>query len=171
MTLTSLLKLFKSIFNPITQGNTRLEIYDAALNHLGVDASPNDVAPDELGCMETVDDIYCDATGHYINGSLTQVTISTYQGYQLMSNSRYFTKTDQPLEGDILVYPSGTGNGRLSNGHVFIVGAVGNNDPLNTKLMSNSSATGTFEQNYTRATAEALYEDIGGYTPHFFRAI
>lgn len=171
MNLQQLLKQFPSIFNPITKGNTRLTIYDAALQHIGVDASPNDVAPDELGCMETVDDIYCDATGHYINGTLTQVTISTYQGYQTMLNSKYFTKVDQPLEGDILVYASGTGNGNLSNGHIFIVGEVDNNNPLNTLLMSNDSTTGKFLQNYTRATAKARYETIGGYLPHFFRAL
>lgn len=169
--MQTLLKLFKSWFNPVTQGNTRLTVYAAALAHLGVDASPNDVAPDEYGCMETVDDIYCDATGHYINGTRTQVTISTYQGFQIMGNSKYFTKVDQPLEGDILVYASGTGNGNLSNGHIFIIGAVDNNDRENTQLMSNSSATGTFEQNYTIGTAKARYETIGGYVPHYFRAV
>lgn len=171
--MQTLLSLFKSWFNPITKNNTRLTIYAAALAHLGVDASPNDVAPDELGCMETVDDIYYDASGHYINGTKTQVTISTYQGYQVMSNSSYFTKVDpgHELEGDILIYPSGTGSGGLSNGHIFIVGRVDNNSRENTQLMSNSSATGQFMQNYTIATAKVRYEDIGGYIPHFFRAV
>lgn len=167
--LEKILAYLVSIGAPI-QSN-RLRIYKTALDSLGIDNTPNDIIPDEVGCMEAVDTIHRMALGYYINGKRSGITVSTYQGWRIMRDSALFTAVDRPMEGDILIYPSGTGNGNLSNGHVFICGKVNINEPEQTKLMSNSSASGTFEQNYTVATAKARYETLGGYKGYWFRPV
>lgn len=149
--------------------SNRLKLYNAALQALGKDNTPNDIIPDEVGCAEHVDTIYRKAFGSYMGGR--NITVSTYQAWRVMRDSGDFTAVDKPLEGDILVYPTGTGNGNLSNGHIFICGKVDNNDHNKTQLMSNSSATGKFEQNYTIESAVARYERLGGYKAYWFRVV
>lgn len=81
-----------------------------------------------------------------------------------MLNSPKFARTDTPTRGCILVYPTGTGNGALKNGHIFVVGEK-------NLLMSNSSLTGLFTQNFTKETAKTRYTDIGGFKPYYFKLI
>lgn len=146
-----------------SEASPRKNIYTVALSFLGKDASPNDWAPDEYGCAETVSDILRFA------GVKMPVIISTYLIYHFfLDHQDLFVKIDQPSQGDILVYPTGTGNGNLANGHIFICGE-GSEDDM--KLMSNDSSTGLFKQNYTIKSARARYTGIGGYKPHFFRVI
>lgn len=168
MSLKQLLSLFKSWINPVTQGNNRLTIYACALTFLGKDASPNDVAPDEVGCAETAYDILLAALGKNVGISFT---VSTNTLYNELRASKGYIKTDQPLEGDIWISPTGYGSGALPNGHVAIVGRVDNSNPENTQLMSNSSATGTFEQNYTVKTWKERYVTLGGYPCFIFRKL
>lgn len=167
-TLAQILRLFSSILNPVTQGNNRLIIYAKALKSLGLDASPSDVAPDEVGCAETVCDIVIDALGQKAGISFT---VSTNLLYKQLKASTKWTQVDQPLEGDIVISPSGYGNGNLSNGHTGIVGQIDNSSHDMSLIMSNSSATGTFEQNYTLGAWKARYAQLGGYPVAFFRKI
>lgn len=139
--------------------SSRDKIYKAALAALGTDASPSDLAPDELGCAETVNAIVKKALGYEVGG-----TLSTNLMYKALLTSSKFIKVDQALPGDIIISPTGYGNGKLSNGHVAIAGE-------NDTIMSNSSATGTFESNYTQKTWDARYVTKGGYPKAFFRAI
>lgn len=142
------------------QGNTNREkLFNTALSCLGTDASPNDVAPDEYGCAETVNEVHKKCFGFPIGGEL-----STYKMYAVLKSSPLFTKVDSPLNGDIIISPTGYGNGKLSNGHVGIM-AFGD------KIMSNNSYTGKFEQNYNLATWRARYKDIGNYPVDFFRRV
>lgn len=158
--LRQLIALFKSPVSPVTQGNSRLILFATAVKALGTDASPHDVAPDEYGCAETVWDVL-DSTG--LPNDIP-FTVSTNQLYKGLLASKYFIKVDQPLEGDILISPTGYGNGNLSNGHVGIIGQL-------PAIMSNSSATGKFEENYTLDTWKARYVDIGGYPMAYFRRV
>lgn len=130
-----------------------------AQQHLGSDASPNDVAPDEYACAETVNDIHQYAFGFQIGG-----TVSTALLYSALNVSKYFTRVDNPLPGDIIISPTGYGNGVLPNGHVGIVG------PGNT-IMSNTSANGKFLSNYTLSTWSVRYKQTGGYPVIFFRRV
>lgn len=166
--LASLLALFKSFLNPVTQGNNRLILYAEALKCLGKDASPNDVVPDEVGCAESVSDIIIDAFGIHAGIAFS---VSTYLLYQELSASKGFTRVDVPLEGDIIISPTGFGNGTLPNGHVGIVGQINNTILDSSLIMSNTSATGLFTQNYTIGTWKARYQQIGGYPVVFFRKI
>lgn len=157
--LKYLINLFSSIKNPATGKNNRLILFSAAVKSLGTDASPNDVAPDEYGCAETVNEIHKKAFGFQIGG-----TVSTYNLYSALKNSKLFIKVDQPLEGDVVISPTGYGNGKLKNGHVGIVGG-------SDLIMSNDSATGMFLENYTIDSWRKRYVDTGGYPMHYFRRV
>lgn len=151
-------------FGPITREfiNSKIptmngqHIYQVALNYLGIDASPNDVAPDEYACAETVSDILA-AAGFDIG-----VIVSTYQLYEKLLSGGIFEPVSVPMAGDVIISPTGTGNGTLPNGHTGIMGENG-------LIMSNSSATGNFTQNYTLESWNARYKDIGGFPVYFFR--
>lgn len=154
-------------FGPITQpiflkklsGGNRDIFYRTAVSCLGTDASPNDVAPDEYGCAETVNDVHGKAFGFPIGGS-----VSTHMLYQALQSSTFFTRVDIPAYGDIIISPTGYGSGGLSNGHVGIMYD-------NYRIMSNSSSSGTFEINYNMDSWRKRYVDIGGYPMAFFRRI
>lgn len=133
-------------------------IYATAISCLGVDVTPDDIVSDEYDCADTVTTIVKRALGAFPEGS-----ISTYSMYRSLLTSTSFIRVDTPLEGDILISPTGYGNGKLSNGHVSIMGKEG-------KIMSNSSSTGLFTQNYTLETWRNRYVDIGGYPMMYFRA-
>ncbi len=148
-TIRQLLNLFKNILNPITMGNNRLTLFAVALRVLGTDASPHDVAPDELGCAETIYDILLTAFPFRVGFSFT---VSTYTLYNALRSSKKYIKVDMPLEGDIVISPTGYGSGGLSNGHVGIKGEL-------DKIMSNSSSTGKLEENYTMKTWKERYVD------------
>lgn len=146
------------------QLSPRERLYLLAKASLGVDASPNDVAPDEYGCMETVDDIYFKARGFYINGSKNQPTISTATGRDIMRAGRYFRQVSIPQQGCIIISATGLGsNPNMPNGHVGIMGKFG--------IMSNNSITGKFDEYYTLKTWMARYKLVGGYPVEFFEPI
>ena len=84
--------------------------------------------------------------------------------YKSLNASSLFIKIDRPEEGDIIISPTGFGNGNLPNGHVGIVSKDG-------MVMSNDSATGVFTENYTMDTWKARYRDIGGYPVYYFRRV
>jgi hypothetical protein len=134
------------------------KLHAAALSFIGKDASPNDLAPDELGCAETVNAIYKSVFGAEIGGS-----ISTYRLYAALKTHPNFTKVTKPLAGDIVISPTGYGgkNG-ITNGHCGIVSNNGD-------ILSNDSRTGKFEKNYTIASWSKRYAEKGGYPVHFYR--
>lgn len=137
----------------------RVRLYRKAVYFLGTDASPNDVAPDEYGCAETVNAIHKAEFGVSVGGD-----VSTYRMYRALKNNRSFVKVDDPQPGDIVISPTGYGNGNLSNGHVGIVA-------MNDGIMSNSSVSGKWEKNYTLETWWSRYVERGGYPMAFFRKV
>lgn len=139
--------------------NRREFLYHVAKGCLGIDASPNDIAPDEYGCAETVNAIYFKAFGDYIGGN-----ISTYRMYEALTKSPFFIRVDQPDRGDIIISPTGYGNGNLTNGHVGIMAS-------STDIMSNDSYTGKFEKNFTLKSWRDRYSKVGGYPVVFFRRV
>lgn len=137
----------------------RIELYLQALKHLGTDASPNDVAPDELGCADSVSQILLKTFPGIIKGS-----VSTRELNQQLNSSKHFVRVTKFLPGDIIMSPTGSGNGGLRNGHVGIVGEEEN-------IMSNSSATGKWENNYNLKSWVARYRVMGGYPIFFYRIV
>jgi hypothetical protein len=129
----------------------------AAKAALGTDASPNDLAPDELGCAETVSTLI----GQVLPGF--PVITGTWTLWQRLLSDDRFVLVMTPEPGDIVISPTGTGNGRMS-GHVGIVGEYG-------RIMSNDSRDGTFDQNYDLETWRQRYGINGGFPIHYYRLI
>ncbi|TXG77200.1 peptidoglycan-binding protein [Candidatus Dojkabacteria bacterium] len=136
--------------------------FNTAMSFVGKDVTPRDVINDEVACMETIDTIHYTAFGEYINGK--QITVSTMKALPILLNSPKWKRVYKPEKGAILLYPTGYGNGNLSNGHIFVCDGRGG-------LYSNSSATGIFERNYSDSTAKHRYETIGGFPPYYFKLI
>lgn len=139
---------------PTSQG---IKIYQTALSCIGIDASPNDLASDEFGCAESVSDVIIKA------GFPMPVFLSTRELYGYLD--RNWLQVLSPLAGDVIISPTGYGGSNgITNGHTGIVGFGG-------AVMSNSSATGTFEKNYTLDTWKYRYQTKGNYPVLFFRKI
>lgn len=153
-------ELFKFLvvkFNFGTPSGERL--YRVAKAWLGKDASPADVAPDEYGCAETVNNIVFTAFDEDAGGD-----VSTYRMYRAIRNNKKFAEVKIPVKGDIILSPTGYGNGSIKNGHVGIIGANG-------VVMSNSSVSGLFRENYSIMEWRERYEIKGGYPVYFYRRI
>lgn len=153
-----IIALLKAFFNS-PDFSVRGRFYLGALGALGTDASPNDFAPDELGCAESVNSIHRRVFGFEIGGEL-----STNRMYKVLLNSPLFMGVDRPEAGDLIISPTGYGNGKLPNGHVGICGKDG-------IIMSNDSATGKFVENYTQEEWRRRYAVKGGYPIKYFRKI
>lgn len=151
--------LTRTKLNELISQNKREAIYIEAVSCLNIDVSPEDVVPDEYDCANSVTIIVKNALGSFPEGS-----ISTYFMYRALLASNGFMRVDSPLPGDIIISPTGYGNGKLSNGHVGLVGE-------DEKVMSNSSDTGLFTENYTLKTWKKRYVDIGGYPLVYFRKV
>ena len=139
--------------------NNREKLFFAAQSFIGRDASPNDIAPDEYGCAESVNACHTSAFGFPIGGD-----VSTYRMYSKLKGNPLFVMVDSPLRGDIVIAPSGYGNGKLSAGHVCIAGDNG-------VLMSNNSDTGLFDTKYTMESFKNRYQQLGGYPIYVFRRV
>lgn len=120
-----------------------------------------DVAPiyDEFGCAEAVNAIVTEALGHPVGGD-----VSTYRMYKELRSSNKFKLIYTPIGGDIILSPTGYGNGNITNGHVGIF-ADGN------QIFSNDSASGNFVRNYTLKEWRGRYEKGGGFPVLFYRVI
>lgn len=137
-------------------------LHQAALSFLGKDASPQDHAPDELGCVDSFQQVYKAAFG-----SAFSTTLSTAQLYKDFSRSTRVLNV--PLQaakaGDIILCPTGHGtNPAMPHGHVGIIGEAGT-------VMSNDSATGKWMQNYSVLTWTKYFGVKGGYPVFIFRPI
>ncbi len=124
---------------------------------VGIDVSPNDVAPDELGCAESVT---------YLLSLLTTFPTETFTGYlkdRLLAREWYDIKGDTPKPGDIVLSPTPYA-GSSNVGHVGIVGK-------NKTIYSNSSASGTWQQNYTIESWAKYFRDKKALELIFLRRI
>ena len=138
----------------------RAKLYATALSFLGVDASPKDLAIDDLGCADSVSSIILNCFG-----PILRYSVSTAEMFNLLNASPDFVRTKTPSFGDIIISPTGKGkSAAMPNGHVGIVGE-------GEEIMSNSSATGLWTNNYTIASWVARYRDKGGYPIYFFRKV
>ena len=152
--------------NKATHEELQEAMYQAAHSFLGKDASPQDVAADAYGCAESVSKIIQKARPDI----QFPLHISTRTLYSYLLQSLSFATVTKPSAGDIVLYVTGTGNGKVANGHV---GIVGKNNALDGSkyVMSNDSRFGTFEANMTIASMQRFYGDRGGMPAHFFASV
>src|SRR5687767_10116324 len=103
------------------------KLHETAKACLGRDVAPRE---NEFGCAEAVNQVVFRAFGDYAGGDL-----STYRMYHALMNHKKFVRVKQPKPGDIILSPTGYGNGKIPNGHTGIIGHSG-------IIMSNNSHTG-----------------------------
>ena len=158
--------MFQDIKNYIQRNNVPTsagqKLYQTAKSHLGQDVTPEDHVADEYGCAEALNKIHELAFGEPIGGGA-----STYWLRFALKNHRNFALVSKPLAGDIIIsYTGSPGSGKngIRNGHVGICGP-------NSVIMSNSSKTGKWEENYTLYTWRQRYQVLGNYPVEVFRKI
>ena len=134
-------------------------ILEAAESMLGKDASPRDYAPDDLGCAESVANIL-----HAVDPSIDPLIVSTAILFKILDKNPNYERVLDIEPGCILVSPTGYqgSGGALSNGHTGIF-------LTETKIASNSSASGLWEQNYTLNSWIARYRVKGKYPLYVFK--
>lgn len=139
----------------------RVKLYCASLSYLGSDASPNDDAPDEYGCADSVSLIIINTFGPIIKH-----TLATGDLYKQLASSKDFKQVVDFRLGDVLISPTGYAKtpGTVKVGHTGIMGE-------DEEIMSNSSGTGLFTQNYTIKTWIERYRKQGNFPLYFFRKI
>src|SRR3990167_9445477 len=131
----------------------REKLFNTAISCIGTDQAPQE---DEYGCMEALNQVFKKAFNEEIGGGL-----STYRAYQILKVDTRFQKVLIPLKGDIILSPTGYGNGTFRNGHTGIVGE-------NEKVMSNTSANGLWLENYTLTSWKKRYKNYGGVSVNYF---
>lgn len=162
-----LVKVAKQGYSTLTQRekdilnsteDVREVFYDQAMSDLGRSMSGNNKS---LGCATTINTLSERAIGRPIGGGT-----STYWMYEeLKKNKERFKEMKEPLRGDLIISPTGTGNiKKISNGHVGIV-------LDNKEIASNDSRTGIFRKNYTIQSWRNRWEKIGQYPVLFYRIL
>lgn len=141
-------------------------LYEKAKSLLGTDASPDDAANDIYGCADSVSKVIQSALPELRFPSL----LSTAAMLEYLQRSVVFQETDTPSAGSIIISATGTGDGRLKNGHVGIVGKNPSPDG-SLYVMSNNSFKGTWEADWSIASWKRYYTGRGGFSIHYFDAM
>lgn len=141
-------------------------LYKVAFASIGIDVSPDDVADDRLGCMESVSQILKQAFPE-LNFPLI---VSTREAFMYFASSPSFREIGTPKKGAIIINVTGTGNGKVGNGHVGICGKNLAKDGT-VNIMSNNSNTGKWDVFYSLTRWNKYYRDLGGMPTHFFERV
>lgn len=144
--------------------STREMVHTYAKLAVGNDLSI--IVKDEVGCAESVSRILMG-----VDRTLLPMVIpgTASLDSELRNNPRYrAVALGQVRPGDIVISPTVGGNGRLSNGHVGILGAVVGGERL---IYSNTSEGGLWTQNYTLRGWINRYQGIGGFQVKFYTVV
>ena len=144
-------------------------LFKIAKENLGIDVSPLDKATDEYGCVESYEQIIYKAFGEGIGAGL-----STIRAKVALENSRKFVRVfSLPRKGDTILCVTTEGNGKVSNGHIGIVGEneCGQSEGMNVPIYSNKSANGEWSKHLTHDKWKQYFRDEGGYPIYYYRRI
>jgi len=139
----------------------REHLYDTAYDSIGIDMSPQDKAPDALGCMESLDGVYLAAFGEHL--LMPADRLSTARGYAAMrvNPNLELIKNEDAGFGDIVISPSGMSTKNSKHGHCGIRG--------HNAYMSNDSDTGKWLSNYNIPNWKLVFADTLGFPIFHFR--
>lgn len=164
----SLLKAKEALANLRMNEENRIKLYEAARSFIGKDASPNDLAPDEYGCADSVSEVIKAAFGDYL---IQKNRVSTYWLYKALRESPKWKEVHIPTPGCIVISPTGYGTRKNPDGTLAIpVGHVGI-VMLNGRIASNDSRDGIFRENYSIESWRDRYVRRGGYFAKYYRPI
>lgn len=151
----------KPVSMPETTESKRERLYRVAKSCIGRDMSPNDVAPDNLACMESLDGVFLEAFGEHLLPSANR--LSTANGYQAMLHDPRLEKITEAeaLPGDISIAPTGTSTNGSPHGHVGIRGKE--------TYMSNDSTSGLWKAHYTLAAWKLVFTSTLKFPLYYFR--
>lgn len=138
----------------------REHLYNIAKSCIDIDASPKDIAPDDLACAESVWSILSISFLGRVGFPLMTSTIGLCQA---LMHSNDYIEVDKPDYGDIIIAVTGTGNGTFYHGHTGIVGK--------NSIMSNNSDNGLWQTKFTQKTWDDYYVRRGGFRNRYFRRI
>ena len=151
--LTKQVSLLTKLLNALLMRKTLLQV---CKENLGRDASPADLAPDEVGCAETVTTILKQVYPE------TPILTGTYSLLDYLRNPKNgWKQIDHPEPEAIILCATGTGNGSIP-GHTGFCDE-------NLNIMSNDSKTGKFLTNYTLKTWRDRYVLKGDYKIYYFK--
>ena len=142
------------------------KLYETAYNLLGTDVSPQDNAPDELGCMDSVSRLIQKAYPEIHFPTI----LSTKKGFDYFSQSPYFEEIQSPMTGAIMMAVTGTGAGTIKNGHIAVCGKKLSPDRT-LWAMSNDSRSGLWEVNYSVGSFTRYFNGRGKMPVRFFRIV
>ena len=140
----------------VADSNSRQEaLYLIAKKTIGKDASPLDLANDELGCAESVSVLISKIIKF-------PIITGTWTMLERFKKDPLFDEVNHSLgRGTIIIAATGTGNGKI-RGHV---GILANND----NIMAANSADGIWKQFYTLNSWNKRWRDLGGFQAHYFK--
>lgn len=133
-------------------------LYEIAKDSIGQDMSPRDVAPDSLGCAESLNGVYFKAFGQLIAGGFG-LTSTNALWKSLMTDMR-FKEIDVPQLGCIVINPTGTSTKGAAHGHCGIWGKF--------DVMSNDSNSGLWQDNYSQQAWHNVFEKKLGFVSYYF---
>ena len=142
------------------------QLYKAAFDFIGEDASPKDYAPDDFGCAESLSKVIQKAFPDIRFPTI----LSTRAMYDYLLKSMSFQRIVEPQKGCIILNVTGMGNGKVSNGHCGIVGKNTSEDG-SLWVMSNDSRDGDWEVRYTVNSWKRYFEQKGGMVTLYFKRI
>lgn len=153
------ISILQVILNKLMNKQTLLEVCNAAL---GTDASPNDTAPDELGCVDTMTTLMRKvrpATPHL----LSTIQLDAWLANPANGYRRVEFMDENIEDGDLIISPTeGT-----------VTGHVGIFMEDNTIASNNSFGInkGKFTKNYTFQTWDKYYTQTRGLSIHVYRYV
>lgn len=116
---------------------------------------------DALGCADTVNNILKECLGYVAGGGP-----STNKMIEELRKNKNFREVTlyETLAGDIIISPTGYGNGSIKNGHVGFLGENG-------EIYSNNSSTSKLDTHLTAIKWKEYFKVQGGYPVFYYRAI
>lgn len=145
---------------PTTMTNSD-KLYETAKSSLGKDMSPQDLAPDSLACMESLDGVFCKAFGAHLLALPGR--LSTEAGYNSMLKDTRLEVIKVPEPGCIVISPTGFSAKGAQHGHCGVWGKF--------DVMSNDSSTGLWTDNYTHEAWYTVFNKTLGFPVVFFKII
>ncbi len=146
-------------FIPIATKSRAELLYETAKDLLQPqkDVSPLDLAPDEVGCCESLEEVYRKTFGTYIGGK--KPILNTWELLVVLSDHPSFKRVDLPVPGTIVVNATGSGNGNV-RGHTGVCGV--------NWIMANNSFNSYWSADYTYPAWERNFVIHGGMKTHYF---
>lgn len=145
---------------PIVEPNSSEILYEVSVKSIGKEMSPQDLADDEVACVESLEGVIHKAFGFYVGGKTP--ILGTWSFLDALKKDERFEQVDKGQRGDIILSPTGSGNGRI-RGHCGILG--------NYQIMSNNSFTSLWDTHFTHDTWYERYEVRGDLDVYFFRIV